>query len=115
MKRTKNLLLAGNSQQNLMVLCFSVLALTACVLTGSIIFSVSRSKAADAKSPYKYYTSVEIERGDTLWSIASEYMTEEYDNLQEYVTEVKVLNGLGDDEIHSGQFLIVPYYSYDLK
>lgn len=86
-----------------------------CILTVSGIFFSNRSKAAEKTCFYKYYTSVEIRNGDTLWSIASEYVTEEYDNIQEYVTEIKSLNDLKGDTIHTGQFLIVPYYSYELK
>lgn len=89
-----------------------VAALTAaiCILVGFCSLLCSKSEATDNMN-YKYYTSVEIKNGDTLWDIASKYMTEEYGSLQEYVAEVKELNGLPSDNIRSGQFIVVPYYS----
>jgi cell division protein YceG involved in septum cleavage len=74
---------------------------------------------ADNKHPseesYKYYTSIQIEKGDTLWDIASRYMSEEYLSAETYVQEVKKINSLEDDTIHYGRYLTVPYYSTELK
>lgn len=81
-----------------------------CVLIGSSVGASSQSEAAQNES-YKYYTSVEIERGDTLWNIAEQYITPEYASVQAYVDEIKEVNNLGDDEIHSGQYIMVPYFS----
>ncbi len=91
-----------------------VLVLFVCSLLGLGTLLGSSSEASNDNS-YKYYTSVEIKNGDTLWNIASEYITEEYASLQEYVMEVKLLNGMQGDSIRSGQFLVVPYYSSELK
>lgn len=68
-----------------------------------------RNTAAEEEN-YKSYTSIEIRPGDSLWSIAAEYMTEDYDSVQDYVQEIKIWNGLETDEIHAGRFLIVPYH-----
>lgn len=92
----------------------AMLVLFVCSMIGLGTLLGSSSKASNNNN-YKYYTSVEIKNGDTLWDIASEYVTEEYDSLQEYVTEVKSLNRMQGDSIRSGQFLIVPYYSSELK
>lgn len=91
-----------------------ILSLTLCILLGFGSLFVSGSKASANKN-YKYYTSVEVKKGDTLWDIASEHMTEEYRSLHEYVAEVKALNGLRSNDIRSGQCLVVPYYSSELK
>ncbi len=96
------------------VLAVTLFLILVCVLVGSSIFFVGRSEAADDNNPYKYYTSLEVEYGDTLWGIASSYRTEEYYNLQDYIEEIKALNGLQSDMIQSGQFLIIPYYSKEL-
>lgn len=82
----------------------------------TIICGVSASNYFSSDSDFeenscKYYTSVEIEAGDSLWSIASEYMTEEYENVQDYVDEIKSLNRLANDKIHAGKYLVIPYYS----
>lgn len=91
-----------------------ILIVIFCAIMGLGSFVGSNSKASDNKN-YKYYTSVEVKKGDTLWDIASEYVTEEYSSYHEYVDEVKALNGLRSDYIRSGQSLVVPYYSAELK
>lgn len=92
----------------------AILVITVFVLIGVSSLVGSSSKASEDKR-YKYYTSVEIRNGDTLWDIASEHMTGEYRNLHEYVGEIKALNGLQSDSIRSGQSLVIPYYSAELK
>ena len=37
----------------------------------------------------KYYKSIQIHSGDTLWNIAEEYITEDYESVNDYITEVK--------------------------
>ena len=64
---------------------------------------------------HKYYTSVEIEQGSSLWEIAEEYITEEYDSVDEYIKEVKQINHLTEDLIYEGAYLCVPYYSSEIK
>ncbi|MCI8484887.1 MAG: LysM peptidoglycan-binding domain-containing protein [Lachnospiraceae bacterium] len=80
-----------------------------CLELKNILFSDYRENKKDT-SAVQYYTSVEIESGDSLWSIASEYMTDDYESIEAYVEEIKTINGLGDDRIHAGKFLLVPYY-----
>lgn len=64
---------------------------------------------------HKYYTSVEIEAGSSLWEISEEYMTEEYDSVEDYIKEVKQINHLTEDLIYEGAYLCVPYYSSEIK
>ncbi|ROR29258.1 LysM domain-containing protein [Mobilisporobacter senegalensis] len=58
----------------------------------------------------KTVTSVLIKKGDSLWSIAGQYMTEEYSDRNEYIQEIKECNGLTSDTIHEDQYLIIPHY-----
>ena len=51
-----------------------------------------------------------IEPGDTLWSIAHEYITPEYNGIEEYIAELRRLNHLDGDEIHAGRYLAVPCF-----
>lgn len=89
----------------------TMFAILCCVLfVSSIILNSWKLKAADITEKEKYYTSIEIQPGDSLWSIASEYMSEEYESVQEYIEDIKELNGMGTDEIHAGKFIIIPYY-----
>ncbi|MDE7298515.1 MAG: LysM peptidoglycan-binding domain-containing protein, partial [Lachnospiraceae bacterium] len=55
--------------------------------------------------------SVCIEPGDSLWSIAQEYYSAECGSFSDYVAEIKRSNGLKGDTIHTGAYLIVPYYT----
>lgn len=63
----------------------------------------------------KTFKSIEIKTGDTLWSIASEYYTEEYKSIRNYIEVIKDCNSLKSDTIHSGCYLIVPYYEQITK
>lgn len=80
----------------------------------SLMFFSFRTKAQgnDEVFQYKYYKSIVIERGDTLWGFADEYgIGNNYESHQEYVDEVIRMNGLSGDSITTGQSIIIPYYS----
>ena len=64
---------------------------------------------------YKYFTKIDVEYGDSLWSIAQEYADDHYKSTQEYINEVKKINHLSGDLIREGQRLVVPYYSSEYK
>ena len=77
------------------------------VLSLVIVFSCF----ADAhNNQQKYYTSICIESGQTLWDISGIYCTAEYKDRDAYINEVMRLNHLTSTEIHSGSYLILPYY-----
>lgn len=65
---------------------------------------------------YKYFTSIQVEYGDTLSSIAETYLSDrdDYASVSEYIEEVVSINHLKDETILAGQYLIVPYYSAEL-
>lgn len=58
----------------------------------------------------KYYTSILIEPGDTLWTIAEQYVSPEYDSVQSYVNELKFMNGMTESTIYAGYYLTIAYY-----
>lgn len=91
----------------------SAMAVLTAILVVSSIFTMS-AKAREIPSGNKYYTSIVVEKGDTLWDIASRHITPEYANIGEYIGEVKALNHLSGDEIHAGEYLTIPYYSDDI-
>lgn len=97
---------------------FLMLVMTVClVITFSISMNgfLSNAKDDSIETSYKYYKSITIENGDTLWSIAEEYMdAEHYDSVNDYIEEVRQMNTLVNDNITYGQSLIVPYYSNEL-
>ena len=64
---------------------------------------------------FKYYKSVTVQPGDSLWSIAADNMSEEYDSIQDYIDEVCFINSLSNTCIHAGKNLTIPYYSAEFK
>ena len=61
---------------------------------------------------YKYFTSVQIEAGDSLWSLADKYADPaHYANQDQYIAEVMSINHLTSENIYAGNYLILPYYS----
>lgn len=85
------------------------------------IFSINtfmiKAKASSEEEvhKYKYYTSVVVGNGETLWEIAKEHSSEEFASLNAYIDEVKSINHLTTDKIYAGEELIVPYYSTEYK
>lgn len=87
--------------------------LTAClIITLSVAANsfLSNAQTDNKETVFKYYKSILIESGDTLWSIASEYKSPDMDTTT-FLEEIKRMNGLANDNIIMGNYLIVPYYS----
>ncbi len=55
-------------------------------------------------------TSVQIKEGDSLWSLASEYYTEEFTSVATYITEIKRMNGLSSDTLYVDSYILIPQY-----
>ena len=72
------------------------------------VFPVS-ADSTHSQTGSVYYTSIEIQPGDTLWNIAEETMTSEYSSVPEYVKVLKEINGLSSDKIYSGENLMIMY------
>ena len=98
---------------------FLIFAVTVCLIAGcSVTLSGFRSNAKSDSAPavYKYYKSITVAGGDTLWSIAEDYMDEEhYGSIYEYIREVMQINNLKNDAIYADAHLIVPYYDTVIK
>lgn len=88
-----------------------MMALVVLVMSNICGHSLMNALADETELPesQKYYTSLEIQRGDTLWGIASEYASSCGMTTAEYITELKNMNGLKEDVIHSGQHLTIMY------
>ena len=91
---------------------------TVCTFTFLFISIISANaiiaNAGDGyeKNYVKMYTSVVVERGDTVWDIAKEYAVPGYTTVTEVVEEVKFINGLNDAcSIQTGSLLIIPFYA----
>ena len=84
----------------------------AAFLLGACLTGFIEAKA-DKEHHQKYFTNITIMEGDTLWSIARENCTEEYDNLEDYITEVREINHLCGDSITEGRHIVIPHYTTD--
>jgi cell division protein YceG involved in septum cleavage len=112
MNRTSQILTEGQSyyqlnKRRVWVVGAIVLILFLMFSVGFITKTVTAQRSA---ARTKTVTSVEIKKGDTLWSIASEYYSDEYDDMNEYIEEIMYSNGMSSDVIQAGNFIIVPYY-----
>ena len=67
-------------------------------------------KAGSSEQLNKYYKTITIQPGDTLWSIAKEYKSADYKNTKEYVEELMSMNNLHNDNITAGQKLLITYF-----
>lgn len=85
-----------------------------CMIFGSLFVS-AHENAADEQTVYTYYKSIEIQPGDTLWDIAEDTMTSEYDSVPEYVQVLKEMNNLDSDDIQAGQYLMIAYNDTEFK
>lgn len=103
------------AKRRMILLLTTVLLITIGSIVFGSIFSSAQTNAEESGIQYKYYKSIQIEKGDTLWSIAKEYRTDAYNSTQEYIDELMEINNLTSDEIHHGQYLIVAYYDSEFK
>lgn len=67
--------------------------------------------AGESSGDYKYYHQVQVQDGDSLDSIAAEYMNvTHYADRSELVREIIVTNQLVSETLTSDMILMVPYY-----
>lgn len=97
--------------QRYLIISFLAVFLTILgVILGSNLLASSQSKASNEVNTYKYYTSIEVQKGDTLWTIADDDA-----DYASYIEEVKEMNQLTSDTIHAGEYLTVSYSSSEFK
>lgn len=93
---------------------YMMLIFTAVVLIGTWK-SHPQETHAQNEQRYKYYTSVYVDYGDSLWSIAEQYISAEYKSMHEYIEEVKSINKLENEYLKCGDQICIPYYSSEYK
>ena len=100
-------------RQKIMTASVAVFAAICMVLICSLSYRAIKSNAS---SGFKYYTSITVEAGDTLWDIANKYMDSSvYRSLDDYMDEIREINSINYNRIYNGQQLIIPYYSEQLR
>ncbi len=94
--------------KNLLIILLMIAAFCSGFFGHTILDAYAQMKQAEGKTPY--YTSIQIRQGDNLWDIARIYSQGSPYSIGEYVEQLKRMNRLYQEEIHSGQFLTVVYY-----
>lgn len=95
----------------------SLLLLLLIPVLAAVALLTTQAQAENRNQPasYKYYTSIQVKGGDTLWEIAEQYRTEEYSDIPSYIEEVKEINHLSTSQITDGMYLCIPYYTSEYK
>ena len=88
-----------------------ILVIMAALFLIVLFFLPERTASADNTAAGTYtIISVQIEEGDSLWSIAKEHYSEEFTSLNSYIAELKRMNGLTSDTVYAGSYILVPQY-----
>lgn len=89
--------------------CYIIPAIMFIMIIFTVVLSSSlKTNATENANNKKIYTSISIKSGDTLWDIANQYKPEEMSH-KDYIKEIKEINSLSSDKIHSGNYLMVYY------
>lgn len=107
---------SNSRRRRILQLRIRAIAFMVCIVAVFILAFMSKSTVSDAdnhsQKEVKLFTSIEVNYGDTLSSIALEYIDEHYENTNDYINEVVRINSLDNsDELIAGQYIIVPYYT----
>lgn len=85
-----------------------------CVMVLSCFFGktlVMASVEENSAVYERYYTDIEIQNGDTLWSIAKTYNKNSGMEIREYIHELKQMNQIVSDDIKAGDSLTIVYFA----
>lgn len=91
--------------RKLLLVCL-ILAAFCSGLFGGMMLNVHAEEKEESRL---FFTSIQIQQGDSLWDIAEKYAEGSGYTVSEYVEEMKRMNGLRGDDIHAGSYLTVIY------
>ena len=100
------------------IITFVVMISVLIILSMFIFFSFKSDASVDsAHQQYRYYTSVTVTSGDSVWSIAREHMDPlHYRSVESMVNDIASVNRISPEaKLNAGTNIIVPYYSDELK
>ncbi len=92
------------------ILIFAIILLSVLMLVIAP-YRTNASSNITSSCRNKYYTSIYVNCGDTLWSIADKYITDEYSDNFQYINEIMSINNMHDSGIKSGTKICIPYYA----
>lgn len=95
----------------------AVLGIAAFIIVSGLCVTLvdAHGNSKEESVPHKYYKSIEIVSGDTLWDIAAEYISDDYASIDDYINELKAINHLDSDNIQESQYLTVAYYDTEFR
>ena len=98
-------------------LSFTIITAIFVTIIALSVFSLSaKAKSTQGADDYKYYTSHMIMPGESLWSIAQENIDYvHYESVQNYIGEINFINGMTNSELHIGDYILIPYFSDEMK
>ena len=88
-----------------------VVAAVVCMILVSNRSVINAEESGTPVKLEKYYKTITVQKGDSLWSIAKEYKSGDYRTVQDYVNELKSMNNLGSDQINAGNKLVIAYFT----
>ena len=95
-------------KQRLLISAFIV---TLFVILAFFLYS-TKSMASNEEPLFKYYKSVQIQSGDTLYDLSAEYVNPAMNDVDSFIEEVRYINNLEEDSyLYEGNYIIVPYYA----
>ncbi len=97
--------------RRLIIILIAIISVTA-ISRGIMVSAQGEEEQEDL---YKYYTTIHVQAGDTLWDIAGRYTDGSDVSQKDYIAEIRQVNGLKGDTVYAGQALTVIYYSPEYK
>lgn len=92
----------------------SVLLISIVLGTASQVSHHKNSGASALTGREKHVIIVQVEKEDTLWSIASEYYTSDCGTMNSYIKEIKESNHLSSDTIYEDSTILVPVWEQQI-
>lgn len=97
----------NNKKIQVLITSIGMLFIVLFVCTGF----ANKQDTVNACEQNKYFKSVQVEENETVWDIASEYYSDEYDSFDDYIAEIESINSIDADYVKSGCYIVVPYYA----
>ena len=96
-------------QQNRLLSALALCLVAVLPLTMNVFFSHAKTESTDMA--FKYYKSVLVREGDTLWDIVYQNGGVGYQTAEVCIQEIIKVNGMHNDRITAGSYLVVPCYT----
>ncbi|MEE3392788.1 MAG: LysM peptidoglycan-binding domain-containing protein [Lachnospiraceae bacterium] len=92
----------------IMTALITALSITVIICLSFAVNAPAKSSAANSQE--LGLVSVQVQPGDTLWSIAEDNYDPSFGSMDDYIDQIRETNSLGSDMIYPGVCLAVPVY-----